>query len=156
MLSQIEPNFFDEASKEKSWIEAMNEELDQIQKKKTWELTPRPIGKNVIGTKWEFANKMNEQGQIIRNKIRIVCKGCSQVEYIDYEENFAPVMRLKAIRMCLAFACYNDFKVYQMDVKYAFLNGDLEEEEYMEQPKCFALLDNPNYVCRLKKELYLA
>ena len=102
----------------------MNEELDQIEKNETWELTPRPVGKNIIGTKWVFKNKMNEHGQVVINKGRLVCKGYSQVG-LDYEETFALVTRLEAIMMFLAFACYNDFKVYQMDVKSAFLNGDL-------------------------------
>ena len=131
----------------------MNEELDQIEKNKTWELTPRPIGKNVIGTKWVFKNKMNEQGQIIRNKAITVCKEYSQIEGFDYEETFAPVVRMEAIRMFLAFACYNDL-MYQMDVKSAFLNGDLEEEVYMEQPRGFSISNKLNYVCRLKKALY--
>ena len=77
MLSQIEPKKFEESSKDKNWVNAMNEELDQIEKKNIWELIPRPIGKNVIGTKWIFKNNMNEQGQIIRNKARLVCKGYS-------------------------------------------------------------------------------
>ena len=100
----------------------MNEELDQIKKNNTWELIPRPTGKNVIGTKWIFKNKMNEQGQVIKNKARLVCKGYSQIEVLDYDETFAPVAKMEEIRMFLAFACYHDFKVYQMDVKSAFLN----------------------------------
>ena len=88
MLSQIESKNFDEASKDKNWINAMNEELDQIEKNKTWELIPRPVGKNVIGTKWIFKNKMNEQGQVIKNKSRLVCKGYSQIEGLDYDEFF--------------------------------------------------------------------
>ena len=97
---------------------------------------------------------MNEQGQVIRNKSRLVCKGYSQVEGLDYDETFAPVARMEAIRMFLAFSCYHDFKVYQMDVKSAFLNGDLEEEVFMEQPEGFSLTDKHDYVCRLKKALY--
>ena len=84
---------------------------------------------------------MNEQGQVIRNKARLVCKGYSQIEGLDYDETFAPIARMEAIKMFLAFACYHDFKVYQMDVKSAFLNGDLEEEFYMEQPEGFLLTD---------------
>ena len=86
----------------------------------------------VIGTKWVFKNKMNEEGQVIRNKARLVCKGYSQIEAIDFEETFAPVARMEAIRMFLAFACSKRFKIYQMDVKSAFLNGKLKEEVYME------------------------
>ena len=101
----------------------------------------RPAAKKFIGTKWIFKNKMNEQGQVIRNNARLVCKGYSQIEELDYDETFSPVARKKAIRMFLDFACYHDFKVYKMDVNSTFLNGDLEEEVYMEQPEGFSLAD---------------
>ena len=91
---------------------------------------------------------MNEQGQVIKNKAKLVCKGYSQIEGLDYDETFAPIARMEAIIKFLAFACYHDFKVYQMDVKSAFLNGDLEEEVYMEQPKGFFLTDKLDYVCK--------
>ena len=105
----------------------MNDEIDQIEKDQTWELVPRTKGMNVIGTKWIFKNKFNEHGHVTRNKARLVCKGYAQVEGVEFEETFAPVTRLEAIRMFLAFAWYKNFKVYQMDVKSAFLNGELEE-----------------------------
>ena len=89
---------------------------------------------------------MNEQGKVLRNKARLVCKGYSQIEGLDYDETFAPVARMEAIRMFLAFACYHGFKLYQMDVKSTFLNGDLEEEVYMEQPEGFSLIDKHDYV----------
>jgi hypothetical protein len=132
----------------------MNEELDQIDKNNNWELVPRPVDKNVIGSKWVFKKKMNEQGQCFRNKPRLVCKGYAQVEGHDFDETFAPVVRLEAIRMFLAYACHKNFKVYQMDVKSTFLNGNLEEEIYVEQPEGFSLTVNPDYVCKLKKALY--
>jgi hypothetical protein len=135
-------------------LDEMNEELDQIEKNNTWELVPRPEDKNVIGSKWVLKNKMNEKGQVVRNKARLVCKGYAQVEGQDFDETFSPVARLEAIRMFLAYSCHKNFKVYQMDVKSTFLNGDLEEEVYMEQPEGFSLTDNPNYVCKLKKALY--
>jgi hypothetical protein len=134
LLSHIEPNSIKEACKDENWVNAMNEELDQIEKNQTWELVPRPKNKNVIGTKWVYKNKMNENGKVIRNKARLVCKGYAQVEGVDYEETFAPVARLEAIRMFLAFSSYKKFKVYQMDVKSTFLNGNLEEEVYIEKP----------------------
>ena len=87
----------------------MNEELDQIEKNKTWELVSKPQDKNVIGNKWVFKNKVNENGQVIRNKDRLVCKGYAQVEGVDFKETFAPVARLEAIRMFLAFAIYTKF-----------------------------------------------
>jgi hypothetical protein len=97
---------------------------------------------------------MSEKGQFVRNKARLVCKGDAQVEVQDFDETFAPVERLEAIRMFLEFSCHKNFEVYQMDVKSTFLNGDLEEEVYMEQPEGFSLTDNPNYVCKMKKALY--
>jgi hypothetical protein len=115
----------------------MNEELYQIEKNQTWELVPRQKNKNVIGTKWVYKTKMNENGQVIRNKARLVCKGYAQVEGVDYEETFAHMARLEAIRMFLAFSSYIKFKVYQMDVKSAFLNGNLKEEFYIEKPEEF-------------------
>ena len=117
----------------------MNEELDQIEKNQTWELVPRPKDKNVIGTKWIFKNKLNENGEIINNKAILVCKGYAQVEGIDFEEMFSSIARLEVIRMFLAFACFQNFKIYQMNFKSSFLNGTLEEEVCLEQPKGFML-----------------
>ena len=132
LLSMIEPETFAESSKDPHWVKAMEEEMSQIEKNKTWELVPRPKDKNIIGTKWMFKNKINEEGQVIRNKARLAYKGYSQIEGIDFEETFAPVARMEAIRMFLAFACSKGFKIYQMDVKSTFLNGELKEEVYME------------------------
>jgi hypothetical protein len=103
------------------------------------ELVPRPKDKNVVGTKWIFKNKLNENGNIINNKSRIVCKGYSRVEGIDFEETFALVARLEAIKIFLACACFRNFKIYRMDVKSSFLNGTLEEEVYVDQPEGFML-----------------
>ena len=96
-MSQVEPTSIKEACKDENWVKSMNEELDQIQKNKTWELVPRPKDKNAIGTKWVFNNKVNEDGEVIKNKARLVCKGYSQVEGIYLEEIFAPVAILEAI-----------------------------------------------------------
>ena len=98
-------------------------------------------------------NKVNENGKVIRNKARLVCKGYAQVEGVYFEEIFAPVSRLEAIRMFLDFSCYKKFKVYQMDVKSSFLNGNLEEEVYIEKPEGFQLTDKGYYVCKLKNAL---
>jgi hypothetical protein len=115
----------------------MDEELDQIEKNDTWELVPRPKTKNVISTKWVFRNKLNEDGQVTRNKARLVCKGYAQIEGIDFEETFSPVARMEAIRLLLAYACSKNVKVYHMDVKSSFMNGELEEEVYIEQLEGF-------------------
>ena len=132
----------------------MNDEIDQIEKNQTWEIVPRINGMNVIGTKCIFKNKFNEHSHVTRNKAILVCKGYGQVEGVGFEENFAHVARLEDIRMFLAFACYKNFKVYQMDAKFAFLNRELEEEVYIEHPEGFILSENRNYVCKLRKELY--
>eukprot|EP00253_Pinus_taeda_P003240 PITA_03240 len=132
----------------------MNEELEQIEKNNTWELVPRPHDKNIIGTKWIFKKKLNENGEVIRNKARLVCKGYAQQEGIDFEETFVPVARLEAIRNFLAISSFQKFKVYQMDVKSTFLNGDLEEEVYIEQPDGFILGNDAKLVFRLRKALY--
>eukprot|EP00253_Pinus_taeda_P001482 PITA_01482 len=132
----------------------MNEELEKIEKNNTWELVTRPHDKNIIGTKCIFKNKLNENGEVIRNKARLVCKGYAQQEGIDIEETFAFVARLEAIRMFLALSSFQKFEVYKMDVISTFLNGDLEEEVYIEQPDGFILGNDAKLVCRLKKALY--
>jgi hypothetical protein len=132
----------------------MDEELDQIEKNDTWELVPRPKNKNVIDTKWVFRNKLNEDGQVTRNKARLVCNGYAHIERIDFEESFSPVARIEGIHFVLAYACSKNVKVYQIDVKSSFLNGELEEEVYIEQPEGLQLSENADYVCKLKKALY--
>ena len=116
LLANFEPRNVKDALDNESQIEAMNEEIEKIEKNKTWTLVPRPKDKNVIGTKWVFRNKLNEDGKVSRNKARLVCKGYSNQEGIDYEENFAPIARIEAVRMFLAYAASKKFKVYQMDV----------------------------------------
>jgi hypothetical protein len=153
-ISMVEPKNFNEANKDVNWLKSMNEELDQIEKNDTWELVPRPANKNVIGSKWVYKNNMNEQRNIVRNKAILVCKGYAQIEGLDFDETFALVARLEAIKMFIAYACHKQFKFYQMDVKSYFLNGDIKEEVYMEQPDCFQLSNNPDFVCKLKKSLY--
>jgi hypothetical protein len=112
LISILEPKNFNEANKDDHWVKAMNEELDQIEKNNTWEMVQRPKGKNVIGSKWIFKNKLNEQGQVIRNKARLVCKGYAQIEGLDFDETFSPIARLEAIKMFLTYACHKRFKVY--------------------------------------------
>ena len=119
-----------------------------------WDLVPRLKGVNVIGTKWIFKNKSDEHGTIIRNKSRLVTQGYIQVEGINFDETFAPVARLESIRILLAIASHLNFKLYQMDVKSAFLNGMLQEEVYVEQPKGFVDPHRPDDVYKLKRALY--
>jgi hypothetical protein len=110
----------------------MEEELNNFKRNEVWELVPRPK-QNVIGTKWVLRNKQDEFGVVTKNKARLVCKGYTQVEGLDFEETYAPVARLESIRILLAY----DFKLHQMDVKSAFLNGPLQEEVYVDQPPGF-------------------
>ena len=110
LISQMEPKNANEVVKDDHWIQAMKEELDQILKNDTWELVPRPENKNAIGTKWVYRNKMNEQGEMLRKKASLVCKGYSQQEGIDYEETYAPITRIEEVRMFLAYAKIKNFK----------------------------------------------
>ena len=113
----------------------MHEELNNFEYNKVWRLVPRPTGNhNVIGTKWIFKNKQDAHGIIICNKARLVAQGYSQVEGIDYGETFAPVARLESIRLLIAYASHHNFKLQQMDVKSAFLNGPINELVYVKQP----------------------
>ncbi|GJX13884.1 putative ribonuclease H-like domain-containing protein [Tanacetum coccineum] len=127
-LSQNEPKKISEALEDESWVDAMQEELLQFQIQKVWVLVDLPYGKKAIGTKWVYQNKKDERGVVVRNKARLVAQGHRQEEGIDYDEVFAPVARLEAIRIFLAFASYMGFIVYQMDVKSAFLYGKIDEE----------------------------
>ena len=116
-------------------------------------LVERPK-QNVVGTKWVFRNKQNEDGVVTRNKARLVAKDYSQVEGLDFDETFAPIARLESIRILLTFATHHDFKLQQMDVKSAFLNGPIKEEVYVEQLPGFEDPKYPNHVYKLHKALY--
>ncbi|GKA40741.1 retrovirus-related pol polyprotein from transposon TNT 1-94 [Tanacetum coccineum] len=153
-LSKIEPKKVSEALKHPGWIDAMQEELNQFYRNKVWTLVPLPYRKIAIGYKWVFRNKKDEHGTTTKNKARLVVQGYSQEEGIDYDETFAPVARMEAIRIFLAFATYMNFKVYQMDVKSAFLNGKLKEEVYVKQPPGFESSEFSDYVYKLDKALY--
>ncbi|GJY04061.1 putative ribonuclease H-like domain-containing protein [Tanacetum coccineum] len=153
-LSQEEPKKVIHALKDPSWIEAMQEELLQFKLQEVWTLVDLPNGKRAIGSKWVFRNKKDERGIVIRNKARLVAQGYTQEEGIDYDEVFAPVARIEAIRLFLAYASFKDFVVYQMDVKSAFLYGKIEEEVYVCQPPGFEDPDFPDRVYKVEKALY--
>ncbi|KAK2456975.1 putative mitochondrial protein [Trifolium repens] len=153
-VSLFEPKNVKEALTDEAWIEAMQEELNQFERSEVWDLVPRPEDVNIIGTKWVYKNKSDENGTVTRNKARLVAQGYTQIEGLDFDETFAPVARLESIRLLLGVACILKFKLYQMDVKSAFLNGYLQEEVYVEQPKGFVDPEHPNYVYKLKKALY--
>ncbi|KAJ9541880.1 hypothetical protein OSB04_028386 [Centaurea solstitialis] len=153
-LTDTEPTRVSDALQDSDWVTAMQEELNQFSALKVWRLVKRPLDKSIIDTKWLFKNKKDEHGTIVRNKARLVAKGYRQQEGIDYDQTFAPVARLEAIRMFLAYAAYKDFTVFQMDVKTAFLYGHLKEEVYVSQPEGFVDPDHPDYVYVLDKALY--
>jgi hypothetical protein len=132
----------------------MHEELNNFARNQVWTLEEHPKGARVIGTKRVFRNKQDDQGVVMRNKARLVAKGFSQVEGLDFGETFAPVARLETIRILLAYASHHEMKLYQMDVKSAFLNGFINELLYVEQPPRFKDPRYPNHVYRLSKALY--
>ncbi|GJV88917.1 retrovirus-related pol polyprotein from transposon TNT 1-94 [Tanacetum coccineum] len=153
-LSQEEPKKVIHVLKDPSWIEAMQEELLQFKLQEVWTLVDLPNGKRAIGSKWVFKNKKDERGIVIRNKARLGCLKVHTREGIDYDEVFAPVARIEAIRLFLAYDSFKDFVVYQMDVKSAFLYGKIEEEVYVCQPPGFEDPDFPDRVYKVKKALY--
>ncbi|GJS10189.1 putative ribonuclease H-like domain-containing protein [Tanacetum coccineum] len=153
-LSQNEPKKISEALEDESWVDAMQEELLQFKIQKVWVLVDLPYGKKAIGTKWVYRNKKDERGVVVRNKARLVAQGHRQEEGIDYDEVFAPVARIEAIRIFLAFASYMGFIVYQMDVKSAFLYGKIDEEVYVSQPPGFLDPKYPQKVYKVVKALY--
>ena len=136
-ISQIEPKNIKEAESDPNQINVMQEELNQFKRINVWTLIERPYDNNMIRTKWIFKNKFDEHCIVVRNKERLVAQGYTQEEGIDYDETFAPVAQLEAIRILLVIVCYIDFKLYQMDVKSVFLNGTIKEEVYVEQPSSF-------------------
>ncbi|GJW11673.1 retrovirus-related pol polyprotein from transposon TNT 1-94 [Tanacetum coccineum] len=132
----------------------MQEELNQFYRNKVWTFVSLPYGKTAIGSKWVFRNKKDEHGITTKNKARLVAQGYSQEEGIDYDKTFAPVVRMEAIRIFLAFATYMNFKVYQIDAKSSFLNGKLKEEVYVKKHSGFESSEFPDYVCKVDKALY--
>ncbi|GJR61434.1 retrovirus-related pol polyprotein from transposon TNT 1-94 [Tanacetum coccineum] len=153
-VSTIEPKNIKEAMADHSWIESMQDELNQFERLQVWELVPRPEGKNIIALKWLWKNKCDAENIVVLNKTLLVAKGYRQEEGIDFEESFAPVARLEAVRMFIAYAAHKNITIFQMDVKTAFLNGPLKEEVYVSQPKGFIDLEFPDHVYRLKKAIY--
>ncbi|GJY76733.1 putative ribonuclease H-like domain-containing protein [Tanacetum coccineum] len=153
-LSQKEPKKVLQALEDPSWVEAMQNELLQFKLLNVWSLVDLPRDKWAIGTKWVFRNKKDERGIVVKNKARLVAQGHTQEEGIDYDEVFAPVARIEAIRLFLAYASFKDFVVYQMDVKSAFLYGKIEEEVYVCQPPRFEDPHFPNKVYKVEKALY--
>jgi hypothetical protein len=149
----MEPFKVEDALHDLDWVVDMQEELNNFKRNRVWSLVERPK-LNVVGTKWVFCNKQDEHGVVIRNKIRLVAKGYSQVEGLDFDETFAPVARLESIRILLAYVTHHYFNLYQIDIKSAFLNELIKKEVYVDQPLGFEDEEYTNHVYKLHKALY--
>jgi len=132
----------------------MKQELQAVEKNKTWELVHLPAGHRPISLKWVYKLKKDEKGMVTRHKARLVARGFVQQEGIDFEDAFAPVARMESVRVLLALAAQEGWKVHHMDVKSAFLNGDLKEEVYVRQPPGFVVAGEEGKVYRLRKALW--
>nr|GFC51075.1 Gag-Pol polyprotein [Tanacetum cinerariifolium] len=138
-----------EAMADSAWIESMQEKLYQFDRLDVWEVVDRPLCTNVINLKWLWKNKRDEENTVIRNKSRLAAKEYAQKEGVDFEESFAPVARLEAVRLFIAYAAHKSFTIYQMDVKTTFLYDPLKEEVYVNQPDGFVDPYHPDNVYRL-------
>ncbi|KAI3510720.1 hypothetical protein L1887_17853 [Cichorium endivia] len=148
-ISKVEPKTVLDALDDDDWTKAMEEELSEFKRNNVWDLVPRPSNH-----RWVFRNKLDDLGTVVRNKARLVAKGYSQIEGLNYDETYAPVARLEAICIFLAYAAHKNIIVHQMDVKSAFLQGDLQETVYLQQPPGFEDVSRPNHVYRLNKAVY--
>lgn len=148
------PKDVQEALKIPEWKEAIMDEMRALEKNCTWEIVQKPRDKSPVGCKWVISVKYKADGSIERYKARLVAKGYTQTYGIDYQETFAPVAKINTVRVLLSLAANLDWRLRQLDVKNAFLNGDLKEEVYMELPPGFDKEGKNNKVCRLKKALY--
>nr|GEU54936.1 hypothetical protein [Tanacetum cinerariifolium] len=154
ILSKVEPMNFKSAITEDCWFLAMQNEIYEFDRLQVWELVPQPDCVMIIALKWIYKVKLDEYGDVLKNKARLVAKGYRQKEGIDFEESFAPVARIKAIRIFIANAASKNMTIYQMDVKTSILNDELKEEVYVSQLEGFVDPDHSTYVYHLKKALY--
>ncbi|GJR36922.1 retrovirus-related pol polyprotein from transposon TNT 1-94 [Tanacetum coccineum] len=150
----VEPKNFKMAVIEDCWFQAMQDEIHEFDRLEVWELVPRLVYVMVIALKWIYKVKLDEYGDVLKNKARLVAKGYRQEEGIDFEESFSPVARIEAIRIFIANVASKNMVIYQIDVKTAFLNEDLQEEVFVSQPEGFEDPEHPTHVYRLKKALY--
>ena len=154
IVENVKPANFDEVVGKPEWEQAMDEEMAALDDSETWDLVQLPQGKKPIGCKWVYKIKHNTDGSVSRYKARLVAKGYAQTYGIDFEETFSPVAKMATVRAVISLAASKGWILHQMDVKNAFLHGDLHEEVYMDQPPGYEDLDHPNLVCMLKKALY--
>ncbi|GKE97783.1 retrovirus-related pol polyprotein from transposon TNT 1-94, partial [Tanacetum coccineum] len=149
-----EPKNFKSAISKDYWFQAMQDEIHEFNRLQVWELVPQPDCVMIIALKWIYKVKLDEYDDVLKNKARLVAKGYRQEEGIDFEESFTLVARIEAIQIFISNAARKNMTIYQMDVKTAFLNGELKEKVYVSQPEGFVDPDHPTHVYRLKKALY--
>ena len=154
VMNVIEPLNYDQAKDKDEWVNSMNEEYNSIMRNKTWELVEFPKDKVPIGSKWLFKSKFRSGGSIDKLKARLFAKSYSQQEGIDFEETYAPLAKLNTIRLLVALATKQKWRIHQLHVKYAFLNADLKEEVYLVNPGGFVQKGQEHLVRRLKKSIY--
>ncbi|CAL2265083.1 unnamed protein product [Prunus armeniaca] len=154
ILTEADPITFEEPVKSKKWRDAMNAEIEAIERNKTWDLTILPAGVKTIGVKWVFKTKLNESGEIDKCKARLVAKGYAQQYGIDYTEVYAPVARLDTIHLIIALAAQQGWSIFQLDVKSAFQHGELSEEVFVQQPQGYEKKGEEHKVYKLNKALY--
>jgi hypothetical protein len=154
LVIDSEPSTFEEVSKHKVWNDAMIEEYESILKNGVWEVVPGPHGKSVVTSKWLYKIKHAADGSVEKFKARFVARGFFKKEGIDYDEIFALVARYTSIIITISLASVFDWKLHQIDVKTGFINGQVEQEVYIEQPDGFVIHGKESHVCKLKKALY--
>ncbi|CAL2226198.1 unnamed protein product [Prunus armeniaca] len=154
ILTEADPFTFEEAMKSKKWRDTMNVKIEAIELNKTWDLTILPAGVKTIGVKWIFKTKLNEIGEIDKCKARLVANGYAQQYGIDYTEVYAPIARLDTIRLVIALSTQQGWSIFQLDVKSAFLHGDLSEEVFVQQPQGYEKKGEEHKVYKLNKVLY--
>ncbi|MCO5551274.1 hypothetical protein L7F22_004773 [Adiantum nelumboides] len=154
VVQNAEPTCFEDVIGNENWKNAMDDEMAALDVNQTWELVPLREGKKTIGCKWVYKVNHKADGTIERYKARLVAKGFAQTYGIDYEETFAPVAKMATVRTVIMVATTKGWFMHQMDVKNAFLQGELQQEVYVEQPPGYEDGKHPDYVCRLRKALY--
>jgi hypothetical protein len=157
LTDQDEPTTYKEAMEgpgPEKWLEAMKSEIRSMYDNQVWTLVDIPSDRKAVENKWIFKKKTDADGNVTVYKARLVAKGFRQIQGVDYDETFSLVAMLKSIRILLAIAAYFDYEIWQMDVKTAFLNGNIDEELYMVQPECFVDPKNANKVGKHQRSIY--
>jgi hypothetical protein len=148
------PNTTCEAMSDPGWRQAMVDEMAALHSNGTWDLVPLPDGKTIVGYRWVYSVKVGPNGKIDRLKARLVAKGYTQIFGLDYGDTFSPVAKIASVRLFLAIAAIHQWPLHQLDIKNAFLHGELQEEVYMAQPPGFTVSGASHLVCRLRRSLY--